>query len=380
MQKIKYMGLALSVSLAGCGHEIVPFSDSIEVLTEANHRAIVEMEIDGFSVTGHVVPERIICAEPSPDIAVAIELLLEVSADIRAPADQISGSGSLTYQQVETITELGRRLTTLQILRDGLYQSCQMYANGAIGSSAYATIIGGVDDLLPTLLAVELIGGGSRDLVAGDTAEAVSLLASGVERLRADLSRLEQEEAALPDDASDEDKQRIQRRIQARTDAIEALSNIQINLEHSSSEGNYASSIENIVSEYLGRGGVDSLLVACINALDRPATLAGNGLSDATSTNFPTLGSHGTHPADLIRGPGIRVSNTPVTLLAGRCDELMSSAVRNQAIDAYMTHVAEMMSGVADVCAAAPTTQACTSMTARLGELSSVQTIQTLFP
>ncbi len=52
----------------------------------------------------------------------------------------------------EAMAQLGQRLATIQLLRDGLYRACEAYANGALDKSSYSMILSRFDDTMITLL------------------------------------------------------------------------------------------------------------------------------------------------------------------------------------------------------------------------------------
>src|SRR5262249_19131837 len=51
--------------------------------------------------------------------------------------------------------ELGGRSTALLALRDGLFRTCEAYANGSIGSAAYALVLSRYGQLMTTLFLAE---------------------------------------------------------------------------------------------------------------------------------------------------------------------------------------------------------------------------------
>ena len=90
--------------------------------------------------------KEIVCAEPTPDVAKAIAAAVQLSASV---ADR--GSGAFTGATSEAQTELAGRSTALLGLRDGLYRTCEAYANGSIGDDAYALVLSRYGQLMTTL-------------------------------------------------------------------------------------------------------------------------------------------------------------------------------------------------------------------------------------
>lgn len=104
--------------------------------------------------------EKIItCAEPSPDIA-------KIAAQTASGGFTGSAKGLAKVQpevaltvalaRSEAMAQLGKRLATVQLLRDALYRACEAYANDAISPASYAMIVSRYDDVMVTLLLGEL--------------------------------------------------------------------------------------------------------------------------------------------------------------------------------------------------------------------------------
>ena len=91
-------------------------------------------------------PDRIVCAEPSPGVAVALANSFGLSASILG-----QGSGNLTVAQSETLLQLAERTATIQFMRDQLYRACEAYANGPISGMTYSVIISRINDTMVTL-------------------------------------------------------------------------------------------------------------------------------------------------------------------------------------------------------------------------------------
>jgi hypothetical protein len=92
---------------------------------------------------------KLLCIEPSPDVAKALAAAAEASAKATVGADsgQLGGQAS----SAEAVLELAGRSTALLGLRDGLFQACEAYANGIIGDNAYALVLSRYGQLMVTL-------------------------------------------------------------------------------------------------------------------------------------------------------------------------------------------------------------------------------------
>jgi hypothetical protein len=158
MQKLVISStIGLSLLLGGCTendqsiYRTVDLSKGSTLLTDAKTRTVLNIAPGSGSSPGYVVPSRIICAEPSPDVAQAVSKSFgaELSAAI---ASEGSGQAQIAAAQAASVAELGKRLAAVQALRDGLYRACEAYANGAMTDASYAAILGGYRTTLETTL------------------------------------------------------------------------------------------------------------------------------------------------------------------------------------------------------------------------------------
>jgi hypothetical protein len=133
--------------------------------TSADVRVITERR---NPVTG----QQVVCSEPSPDVAKALSAAFAASA--QGGNGTITGNGAVNASTSEAAAELAGRSTALLGLRDGLFQACQAYANGAIGADTYALIISRYGQLMTTLFLAQDIAG-----TASATAKALSQAPQG---------------------------------------------------------------------------------------------------------------------------------------------------------------------------------------------------------
>jgi hypothetical protein len=106
-----------------------------------------------------VTGQEVVCTEPSPDVAKAVSAAFSSSLQGSGGTGSPSGSGSLAGATAEAVAELAGRSTALLGLRDGLFQACQAYANGAIGADIYALIVSRYGQLMTTLFLGQDIAG-----------------------------------------------------------------------------------------------------------------------------------------------------------------------------------------------------------------------------
>jgi hypothetical protein len=175
--------MLLALALAGCN----TFEDDAQraytrsnaltfpaAFTTADVRIITERE-------NPVTHQRVVCTEPSPDVAKAISTAFALSG--QGGNGQASGSLGASGASAEAVAELAGRSTALLGLRDGLFQACQAFANGAIGADMYALIISHYGQLMTTLFLGQDISGMPQPVAAvaspGITVNATAPASSG---------------------------------------------------------------------------------------------------------------------------------------------------------------------------------------------------------
>ncbi|MEO0036475.1 MAG: hypothetical protein RLZZ501_2498 [Pseudomonadota bacterium] len=115
--------------------------------------------------------KKIICSEPSPDIAMAIAMVSKLSA---STTNSVGGTASDTinataeHNLTQTLTQLVGRSVAVQALRDGTFRACEAYANGAIDKDEYSLILSQYGDVLSTLILAENAEKSKIDAVAGN--------------------------------------------------------------------------------------------------------------------------------------------------------------------------------------------------------------------
>lgn len=125
-------------------------SDNQVLLTTADLRSVSRSPRNGSSI---------FCVEPSPDVAKIANA--SFSGDLGLSAEAIGNFASpelalaLAAARAEGLTQLGQRLATIQLLRDGLYRACEAYANQAIGKENYVMMLSRYDDIMITMLLAE---------------------------------------------------------------------------------------------------------------------------------------------------------------------------------------------------------------------------------
>jgi len=121
---------------------------------------------------------RVTCAEPSPDVFSAVAASATASAALGQQSGQIAAS------MMERAAALGPRTQTIQLLRDGLYRSCEAYMNGIIDEAEYRRILVSYDEVMITTLAIDgltssakplpVLGTGTASAVVGNQTASAS--------------------------------------------------------------------------------------------------------------------------------------------------------------------------------------------------------------
>jgi hypothetical protein len=153
------MGVIL---LAGCAHDQYTVGGSTVLVQPAENRALTSTPVLAGSIPGRVMPREVVCSEPSPDIARLVGESSKIEGNLAANiAAGITPEVALAYAHArsEAIANLGKRLATIQLLRDGTFRACEAYRNGAISDTIYALIVAHTERAMVALLSSELIAG-----------------------------------------------------------------------------------------------------------------------------------------------------------------------------------------------------------------------------
>jgi hypothetical protein len=150
----------LGASLGGCAIFADPnawpqkfnYADSKNLATGPNVRYVNDRmrEMPGDH------PLATMCTEPSPDVAVAFGTSIAAQASIAAQGGG-QNAGSFNAGTTEQATALAGRTASVLALRDGLYATCQAYANGALGQSAYALGLSQYGNLLVAMTSISSV-------------------------------------------------------------------------------------------------------------------------------------------------------------------------------------------------------------------------------
>ncbi|GEM_PF-2247281 len=161
--------LCVAAMLPACGDLNVasqPIAANSALITQADTRVISTTQAS-LDPLGKNRPAQITCAEPSPDIAKAVDKAFGAGGNVtfningaQPTSDQVVQiAAAVSRSRSEAVAQLGERLASIQLLRDGLYRACEAYQNGALSPISYALVLSRYGDTLVTLLGSELIAG-----------------------------------------------------------------------------------------------------------------------------------------------------------------------------------------------------------------------------
>ncbi len=153
------LGACLSPSTIYRQTELAESGDS--VILDAKQRIITNLPGNSWPPgvpPRYIQPDRIICPEPSPDVASSLSTAITLSLQNVTPEGSRQ-SADAAYAAAESLAELGQRLATTQLLRDELADLCRSYANGAISTTNYTLRLAQLDEKMVTLLTAEMIAG-----------------------------------------------------------------------------------------------------------------------------------------------------------------------------------------------------------------------------
>lgn len=160
--------------------------------TDSRVRVVMDSELGYLSTTGIVDPKRVVCSEPSPDVATTVANSIGVGLSVLG-----QGSASLSSQSVEGLVQLGERTAAIQLLRDKMYQTCLAYANGAITGTSYSMMMSRLDDSIVTLSLGDNAAGAFGRKLAGVGGEANAKAEATLLGLPGEVAKIEDQAAKL---------------------------------------------------------------------------------------------------------------------------------------------------------------------------------------
>lgn len=295
--RIAFILMISAAFVSGCAelnsiYRTTDLSGTTSILTDAKQRIITSTPVTKQTLQGHIDPQRVLCAEPSPDVAQAISQSLSASFEAVGKA-----SGSLSEASSESVAQLGERLGTIQLLRDKLYRACEAYANGAISATTYTIMMSRLDKTMATLMLGEMTAGafGRRlaSLAGSAGAGARSANLDDVKNAQKNVKDAEDNVAAKQkafDSASDAEKANAKKELEKAQEDLKQKKQVLTDLEKSYTSATASSSPGTDIGAIPGRTAapsdaavgnmavlhrqflevddVSTLLDACISAMD----------------------------------------------------------------------------------------------------------------
>jgi hypothetical protein len=258
-----------AAALSGCSGTIFTpanLENGESFFIDARQRMITNTRVDGMYKGGQITPKRILCAEPSPDVALAMAHSLGAGANVMG-----YGSGNVSSAVSQGLAQLGERFAAVQLLRDVLYRSCEAYANGAISSTTYAVMMARLDETTTTLLLGEMAAGAfGRQLGAIQTAADAKASANLNETL-SPASKAGNSGAPAIGSSQGGGGATPVKQSDGKTDSeLKTLATVlgsTGNISARTAPGEVAAEVSKIHKSFLDDDNLDALLVACITSL-----------------------------------------------------------------------------------------------------------------
>ena len=270
--------IAAFISLTGCTtaqqsiFRSFDLDDGRSLATGASQRVIINTNTHPSSRPGRVNPERIVCAEPSPDVASIVANTFGFGVNVLG-----KGNAAVSGGQATALAQLAERTVTVQLLRDQMYRACEAYANGAISGTEYSLLMSRNNDAMVTLMlgesASRLVGRQLANLTAAAGSDSEASMPALLEALNNVVETSEQESEAqdelteATDDAGEadaaaaatdsDDSETATEEVQEENEETEdALSDAQDNVDDAKEEAEEArATAKNILTATATPGG-----------------------------------------------------------------------------------------------------------------------------
>jgi hypothetical protein len=165
MRYAALMSTCAALILVGC-------NDTYHINAQVGSTPVLLTSADLGVITDRPVPSdptnsnrRAVCVGPSPDVAKALSTASDISAKANVPSGA-GGQASLSTQSAEQLAELSGRIPGVVALRDGTFQLCEGWSNGALGDSGYALSLSRYGELLVTLILGDAVSAATRNAPA----------------------------------------------------------------------------------------------------------------------------------------------------------------------------------------------------------------------
>ncbi len=261
--------------LAGCSENLNSIYRTVElekgkgpsIIVGAKQRVVTNIDIVNASVPGQVLPKRIVCAEPSPDVAQSVSQAVQAGFKAASKSgDKVSGN--FGFSLATSVVQLGERLAVIQLLRDELYRACEAYANGAINATGYTIKMSRLSKQIVTMLSSEMAAGAFGRALAATSGRAGTggraEITEAREKLDDAVAEYRNAADALAEAEDDAARKTAKKRYDDAKEALETAAIRLVESEAQAAGGTFA-------SQTAGSGG--SLSIGQISG-DRPTGVA----------------------------------------------------------------------------------------------------------
>ncbi len=211
MRLTSIVSVALLASLQGCAFLTTYKSDlqspSTGVSVDAKQRFLLVNDVppkpkEGGPLPAGAIPQRRMCAEPSPD---ALSVLGATFG-----AQILSSSGAeqkLTAALGESASSIGLRTTSIQLMRDAMYRACEAYLSGGLSEGSYRELQAHSQTLIVGLLAIEQLTGAVQSKQVAITSSAGSESGGDISQVSRDYVAEQAKTVALRSQLSTDEAQ-----------------------------------------------------------------------------------------------------------------------------------------------------------------------------
>lgn len=311
-------GAAVAVlSVAGCENSNSIYRETqldsgTTLITDAKQRAVINTRDYRASRQGS--NHRIICAEPSPDVAQAMSVALQAGVSVTNGNTKVDANLALAI--ASQVAQLGERLAAIQLLRDKMYRACEAYANGATSQGGYISVLARVDKTMATMLAMEMAAGAfGRNLASAGSSASTSpgadpaKVKAAADQVKSDAKAFEDAQAALAANTDDNKKADLQNALlkagakvkQSATDLVQLeLSQAGVSASGIASSNPIGAisgtrvgdpfAVASIHKTFFDDDGVEGLIDACVTELSSSRYTYDDFLSEAKRNGrYPTI-------------------------------------------------------------------------------------------
>ncbi len=293
-QRLAFVALLVpALFLVSCNNKMnvktMDLGENQAIAGMAESRLVVSTGVEYDSNGKRIGPARMVCSEPSPDVAKVFQESMTMASKLAASDASKTINGELAFEfskaHAEAIAQLGERMATIQLLRDGLFRACEAFVNGGFNATMYAVMLSRFDDVMVTLMTSELAAGNfGRPLVSlggsanasqtvdrslNEAAQQVLKAEAGVKKAQAELDKATAAEKAAK-------KKKLEAAQKTRAEAIANVGKAATDELKRTQGVELAKVLHTIQRKYMENINSDALVVACLTELSNTKYQADN--------------------------------------------------------------------------------------------------------